>query len=72
MQLKRFYNELYEKNMRLKEDNERLKEEVQRLKSDLKYIRSIARKKLGMVKADEIILTTEKVKKKDNKEKATK
>ncbi len=39
----------------IEEENEALMEEIQRLKTDMKYLESVARKRLGLVKEDEIL-----------------
>ena len=40
----------------IKEKNEKLCREIKRLKSDSDYIESVARKELGMIREDEIII----------------
>jgi cell division protein FtsB len=44
------------KNEELKEENKILYREVNRLKSDQEYIEQVARKELGMIKKNEIIV----------------
>ncbi len=45
-----------ERNSKIKKENEKLYRESIRLKSDSDYIESVARKELGMIKDDEIII----------------
>ena len=40
----------------IKEKNKKLYREIKRLKSDSDYIESVARKELGMIREDEIII----------------
>lgn len=47
---------LLQENERLKHENLTLYRTIERLKSDPKYIESIARKELGMIGKDEVIL----------------
>lgn len=44
------------KNQELREENQGLYREVSRLKSDQEYLEQVARKELGMIKKDEIIV----------------
>ena len=55
--LKSERDRLVQENTRLKEENMSLFRTVERLKNDPEYIESIARKELGMIKKDEVILT---------------
>jgi cell division protein FtsB len=50
---------LIEKNDALVKENLAMSREIDRLKNDLDYIESIARRELGMIKKDEIILKIE-------------
>ena len=47
---------LLQENARLKRENLSLYRTIDRLKHDPEYIESIARKELGMIKKDEVIL----------------
>ena len=47
-------------NIRLKEKNDELYRTIERLRNDPEYIESVARKELGMIKEDEVILTPKK------------
>lgn len=47
---------LRQENMRLQEENDALYRAIERLRSDPEYIESVARKELGMIKKDEVIL----------------
>ena len=47
---------LRQENVRLKEENDALYRTIERLRSDPEYIESVARKELGMIKEDEVIL----------------
>jgi cell division protein FtsB len=44
-------------NIQLKEENDALYRTIERLRNDPEYIESVARKELGMIKEDEVILT---------------
>jgi cell division protein FtsB len=55
--LKSERNRLIQENERLKQENLSLFRTIERLRSDPDYIESIARKELGMIKKDEVILT---------------
>lgn len=44
------------RNAEVKTENDKLLREINRLKSDRDYIESVARKELGMIKEDEIII----------------
>ena len=44
-------------NIRLKEKNDELYRTIERLRNDPEYIESVARKELGMIKKDEVIIT---------------
>ena len=50
------YRKLLQENEKLKQDNLSLYRTIERLKNDPEYIESIARKELGMIKKDEVIL----------------
>ena len=45
-----------QKNVKLEQENREYYQEIDRLKHDRKYIESIARKELGLVGKDEIII----------------
>lgn len=47
---------LLQENARLKRENLTMYRMIERLKNDPEYIESIARKELGMIKKDEVIL----------------
>ena len=47
---------LLQENARLKQENLILYRTIERLKNDPEYIESIARKELGMIRKDEVIL----------------
>ena len=47
---------LLHENRRLKSENETLYRTIERLRNDPEYIESIARKELGMIRKDEVIL----------------
>lgn len=51
---------LVEKNRRLGHENRNLGVEIGRLKNDPSYVEQIARRKLGMVGADEIVIKTDR------------
>ena len=51
------------KNVKLEEENREYYQEIDRLKNDRKYIESIARKELGLVGKDEIIIQSAEEKK---------
>jgi len=53
---------LMNQNVQLKKENDTLYRTIERLRNDPEYIESVARKELGMIKKDEVIL-----KPKDNK-----
>ena len=55
-QLKSDRDRLLQENERLKQENLSLYRTIERLKHDPEYIESIARKELGMIKKDEVIL----------------
>ena len=55
--LKSERDRLLQENERLKQENLSLFRTIERLKNDPEYIESIARKELGMIKKDEVILT---------------
>jgi cell division protein FtsB len=55
--LKSEHGRLVQENERLKQENLLLFRTIERLKNDPEYIESIARKELGMIKKDEVILT---------------
>lgn len=54
--LKQEKDRLMEANRRLEQENLTLYREINRLRNDMAYIESVARKELGMVKEEEIIL----------------
>jgi cell division protein FtsB len=54
--LKSDRDRLLQENERLKQENLSLYRTIERLKHDPEYIESIARKELGMIKKDEVIL----------------
>lgn len=54
--LKSDRDRLVQENERLKQENLSLYRTIERLKNDPEYIESIARKELGMIKKDEVIL----------------
>ena len=54
--LKSERDRLRQENMRLKEENDALYRAIERLRNDPEYIESVARKELGMIKKDEVIL----------------
>ena len=56
-ELKSERDRLVLENVRLKEKNDELYRTIERLRNDPEYIESIARKELGMIKKDEVILT---------------
>lgn len=47
---------LLQENARLKQENLKLYRTIERLKNDPEYIESIARKELGMIRKEEVIL----------------
>ena len=55
--LKSERDRLVMENIRLKEKNDELYRTIERLRNDPEYIESVARKELGMIKKDEVILT---------------
>ena len=59
--LKAEKDQLVEKNERLSHENISLSIEIDRLKHDPKYIENIARRELGMVAEDELILKPQKL-----------
>ena len=54
--LKSDRDRLLQENDRLKQENLSLYRTIERLKNDPEYIESVARKELGMIKKDEVIL----------------
>ena len=54
--LKKEQGELVEKSERLTQENLSIGIEIDRLKHDLEYIENVARKELGMIGEDEVIL----------------
>ena len=56
-ELKSEKDRLVLENIRLKEKNDELYRTIERLRNDPEYIESVARKELGMIKKDEVILT---------------
>ena len=61
--LKSERDRLMNQNVQLKRENDTLYRTIERLRNDPEYIESVARKELGMIKKDEVIL-----KPKDNKD----
>ena len=61
--LKSERDRLMNQNVQLKKENDTLYRTIERLRNDPEYIESVARKELGMIKKDEVIL-----KPKDNKD----
>ena len=61
--LKSERDRLMNQNVQLKRENYTLYRTIERLRNDPEYIESVARKELGMIKKDEVIL-----KPKDNKD----
>ena len=59
-QLEKKKDVLIKRNNRLAGQNNSFCREIERLKNDPEYIESLARQKLKLVSADEIILKTEK------------
>ena len=55
--LKSERDRLMHDNIRLKAENDTLYRTIERLRNDPEYIESVARKELGMIKKDEVILT---------------
>jgi cell division protein FtsB len=47
---------LMNQNVQLKKENDTLYRTIERLRNDPEYIESVARKELGMIKKDEVIL----------------
>jgi cell division protein FtsB len=56
-ELKSERDRLVIENIQLKEKNDELYRTIERLRNDPEYIESVARKELGMIKEDEVILT---------------
>ena len=54
--LKTDKKELLKRNYELEQENLVLYREIDRLKNDLKYIENVARKELGMVGKDEVVV----------------
>ena len=54
--LKQEHDRLVEENLQLTRENQAISIEINRLKHDPAYIESIARRELGMIGKDEIIL----------------
>lgn len=55
--LKSERDRLQHENIQLKQENDTLYRTIERLRNDPQYIESVARKELGMIKKDEVILT---------------
>jgi cell division protein FtsB len=55
--LKSERDRLVHENIQLKVENDTLYRTIERLRNDPEYIESVARKELGMIKKDEVILT---------------
>jgi cell division protein FtsB len=62
--LKSERDRLMQENERLKQENLSLFRTIERLRTDPDYIESVARKELGMIKKDEVILTPKNSRKK--------
>ena len=58
--LKKQRDKLAERNEAILKDNLELYRKVERLKKDLSYIESVARKELGVIGKDEIIIKLDK------------
>ena len=56
--LKTERNNLLQKNEALKQENLSLYREIERLKNDPKYVENVARRELGVIGKDEVILKT--------------
>jgi cell division protein FtsB len=54
--LKSERDRLMNQNVQLKKENNTLYRTIERLRNDPEYIESVARKELGMIKKDEVIL----------------
>ncbi len=54
--LKSERDRLQQENVRWKSENDTLYRTIKRLRNDPQYIESVARKELGMIKEDEVIL----------------
>lgn len=54
--LKSERDRLVNQNVQLKKENDTLYRTIERLRNDPDYIESVARKELGMIKKDEVIL----------------
>jgi cell division protein FtsB len=54
--LKRENSRLVERNLSLEHENRALCREIDRLKNDMNYIENIARRELGMIRKDEVII----------------
>jgi cell division protein FtsB len=54
--LKSERDRLINQNVQLKKENDTLYRTIERLRNDPEYIESVARKELGMIKKDEVIL----------------
>ena len=59
-ELKSERDRLVLENIHLKEKNDQLVRTIERLRNAPEYIESVARKELGMIKSDEVILTPKK------------
>ena len=58
--LKSERDRLKHENVQLKAENDTLYRTIDRLRNDPQYIESVARKELGMIKKDEVILKPKK------------
>ena len=65
--LRKKNQELVKTNEALARENLLLHRQIQRLKNDHAYIENIARRELGMIKADEVILKPSEVEQEDSK-----
>ena len=63
--LKEKNQQLVKQNALLAHENLKLARQIQRLKNDHAYIENIARRELGMIKADEVILKPSGAKKRE-------
>jgi cell division protein FtsB len=65
IQIREERDRVIQKNVKLEQENRDYYQEIERLKHDRKYIESIARKELGLVGKDEIIIQTAEEKEPD-------
>ena len=64
--LKQERNSLQESNEQIARDNIALSAEIDRLENDPEYIEDVARRELGMIRKDELILKPKRVPQKDD------